>query len=241
MKHQLFIAIICLIFGLRDANAQDSFKNIRFGPEISPQLSWMFTNDNQILSEGNNFGLRLGLMGERYFTENYALTGGLGITFNYGGTLKHEIGGNLLSESELSSETLNDLADGAEINYTMQFIDIPVGLKMKTRQFGYMSYYAHLPIFTLGILTRARGDIMASNASSTNENISSDTRFFNFSWGFGGGAEYAVSPETSFVFGLYYQQSIIDITKDQGTQNTGNKEDSKGSFGIIRLRLGVLF
>ena len=65
MKHKLFIAIICLIFGLSYAKGQETFKNIRFGPEISPQLSWMFTNDNQILSEGNNIGLRLGLMGER--------------------------------------------------------------------------------------------------------------------------------------------------------------------------------
>ncbi|SRR6056297_350457 len=241
MKHQLFIVIISLIFAGGPLMAQDSFKNIRFGPEVSPQISWMYTNNNQINSAGNNFGLKLGLMGEYYFTENYALTGGLGLAFNTGGTLNHDIGGQLLGRSELSMPNLNTLDDGAEIKYSMQFVELPIGLKMKTRQFGYISYYAHLPVFTLSILTRSRGDIMASNASATNENISRDTRFFNFSWGFGGGAEYSVSPETSLVFGLYYQQSMIDITRDKGTLRTGEEEDSKGSFGIITLRLGVLF
>lgn len=241
MKQQLFIVIISIIFLSGSLMAQESFKNIRFGPEVSPQISWMYTNNNQINSEGNNFGLKLGLMGEYYFTENYALTGGLGLAFNSGGTLKHDVGGNLLSRSDLSSSNLNDLDDGAEIKYSMQYVELPIGLKMKTRQFGYVSYYAHLPVFTLGILTRSRGDIMATNASATNENISPDTRFFNFSWGFGGGAEYSVSPETSLVFGLYYQQSMVDVTRDKGTLRTGEREDSKGTFGIISLRLGVLF
>jgi len=43
------------------------------------------------------------------------------------------------------------------------------------------------------------------------------------------------------VFGLYYHQSIIDITKDRGTRRNGEREDSKGSLGMIRLRVGVLF
>jgi len=241
MKHSLFIVMISVIFTSAAAIAQDGFKNIRFGPEVSPQLSWLSTNDNQINSESYNFGLKLGLMGEYYFTENYAITGGLGLAFNTGGVLKHDIGGDLLGRSELSLPTLNNLDDGAEIDYNMQFVEIPVGLKMKTRKFGYISYYAHLPIFTLGILTRSRADIMASNVSSTNKNISKDTRFFNISWGFGGGMEYSLSPETSFVFGLYYQQSIIDVTRDKGTQRTGEREDSKGTFGIVSLRVGVLF
>lgn len=241
MKQSLFIVICSIIFSVGSLGAQDEFKNIRFGPEVSPHISWMFTNDNQINSMGNNFGVRLGLMGEYYFTENYALTGGLGLAFNMGGTLKHDVGGELLSRSELSSPNLRNLDDGAEIQYSMQFVELPLGLKMKTRQFGYISYYAHLPVFTLGILTRSRGDIMASNASSTNENLSPDTRFFNVSWGFGGGAEYAVSPETSLLFGLYYQQSMIDITRDKGTLSNGEREDSKGTFGMISLRVGVLF
>jgi hypothetical protein len=241
MKHLLIIVLFAVIFPSEGLLAQESFQNIRFGPEVSPHISWLSTNDNQINGAGNNFGLKLGLMGEYYFTENYALTGGLGLAFNTGGTLKHDIGGNLLSRSELSMPNLRDLDDGAEIDYSMQFVEIPIGLKMKTRKFGYISYYAHLPVFTLSILTRSRGDILASNASSTNENISRDTRFFNISWGFGGGAEYSVSPETSFVFGLYYQQSIIDVTRDKGTQRTGDREDSKGSFGIVSLRVGVLF
>lgn len=241
MKYTLNIVLITLFLLCINTGLQAQFSKIRFGPEISPQVSWLFTNDNQINSEGNNMGLKLGLMGEYYFTENYAITGGLGLSFNPGGTLQHDIGGNLLARSDFSQESLNDLADDAEIQYKMQFVELPIGLKMKTRQFGYISYYAHLPVFTLGVLTRSRGDIMASNVSSTNENISPDTRFFNISWGFGGGAEYNVSPETSLVFGLYYHQSIIDVTSDRGTRRTGEREDSKGSLGVIRLQIGVLF
>ena len=41
------------------------------------------------------------VIGEKYFAENYAFSFGIGFAFNQGGTLKHDVGGNLWPNSQL--------------------------------------------------------------------------------------------------------------------------------------------
>lgn len=217
------------------------FANLRFGAEVSPFVSWMYTNDNKINSNGMNIGLKLGAVSEYFFTENYAITSGLGLSFNTGGTLRHEVGGDLLARSDLSREELRNLGNGTDIEYHLQYLEIPLGLKMRTREFGYVRYFVNIPVFTFGIPIKARADINAPNVMSNGENVFSDIFFFNMSWGLGGGLEYSLSTETSFIGGVYYQQSFIDLTRDRGMKNDGTREDSKGAFGLVSLRLGVLF
>ena len=80
------------------------------------------------------------------------------------------------------------------------------------------------------------------------------------SWGFGGGAEYDVSPSTSIVAGLYFQKGFLDVTRNKDNyileqltgQNTPTdisddtygqkiKENSKAFLSVITLRIGVIF
>ncbi len=250
-----------IILGL---NAQSDF---RFGFEASPSFSWLKTDNNQVNNNGTALGLRLGLMGEKYFTENYAITFGIGFAFNQGGKLAHDVGGNLLPKSELSDESLQDnvfpdLPDGVNIKYGIQYIEMPFGFKMRTQEFGYMKYYAELPRFILGIRSQARGDINGTYAtgdglSTEKENIKQDVNVIGLSWGLGLGAEYSLNENTAIVGGLYFQNSMFDITKnkgeqyivdDNGTPNISSddiietpKEDSKASLGAITIRLGVIF
>lgn len=242
-KNILQISVLILCFGplLQAQTEPMELNNLRFGAHASPFVSWMFTSDNRIQSNGLNAGLKIGAVSEYYFAENYAVTSGLSLSFNNGGTLRHEIGGDLLARSELSLEELHSLGDGTDIDYSLQYMEIPIGLKMRTREFGYIRYFVNIPVFTLGALTKARADIMAPNISSNEENVTKDVFFFTLSWGLGSGIEYSLSTETSLVAGIYYQQSFIDVTGDRGQKNNDRRENSKGSFGLLALRLGVLF
>ena len=78
-------AIFFFIFFNSIIFAQQSF---RFGIQASPTITWMSSADKKINGNGTNVGLKLGVVGESYFAENYAFTFGIGFAFNQGGTLK---------------------------------------------------------------------------------------------------------------------------------------------------------
>lgn len=229
------------------SNAQE----FRFGFQVSPTFSWIASDDNTINGNGSNLGLRLGMMGEKFIGggDTYALLFGIGFAFNQGGTLKHDTGGNFWTKSDLSDASLNmgdnPLPDGVNLKYGIQYVEIPFGLKMRTQEFGYIRYYAEIPVFTLGIKTRAQGDISGTNVSAENENIGEDVNLLNFSWGIGGGIEYTINDNTALIGGLFFQNGFMDVTDDGGNKYLGagslEKEDSKGSISSLTLRIGVMF
>ena len=215
---------------------------LELGFQLSPTISWMTTNDNTITGAGSNVGLKIGLMGEYYFQEDYAITSGFGLIINQGGTLNHSIGGNLFPTSEFRDSSLYNI-DAGDVTRKFQMVEIPIGIKLRTNQFGYLRYYGEIP-FLLHIKTQARGNF----AGTTRENITPDTGLLNFSWGIGGGAEYSISDNTAIVAGIYFHNGLFDMTQNRKTQLrdatgalTDEQEDSKAIISGLTFRIGVMF
>ena len=238
---KITLVLTVVLFSFQAAlQAQD----FRFGFQVSPSFSWITTDDNRIEGNGSNLGLRLGMLGERYFAENYAIMFGLGFAFNQGGTIRHELGGQYWTNSDLSATELRFVTNGTDLKYKLQYLELPFALKMRTNTFGYMRGFFEIPRFVFGFNTKALGDIdqMGSDLDSEDEKINEDVNFFNLSWGLGGGLEYEVSENTSLVAGIFYNHGFLDITKDKGAEkNDGTSENSKGTIRGITIRLGVLF
>lgn len=220
--------------------------DIQFGFELSPAISWLTTDDNKINANGSNLGLKLGMIGEFFFRENYSITTGVGFHFNAGGKLFYEESIDSFSLWPEAGVPGNDVYDGGtDFKYSIQYVEIPLGLKLRTREFGYLKYYVE-PRLTMGFRTQAKGNILNTNLDSEEDyDIQSAVNLLNLSWGFGGGVEYTVSSSTAIIGGLAFQSSFTDLTKDKNTSITfqGNttEEDSKGKFNSIILRLGVMF
>ncbi len=220
----------------------DFDKELRLGFQLSPSFSWMTTDDNLINGNGTNLGLKLGMMSEYYFRENYAIVSGLNFAFNQGGTLRHEQGGNFWPKSELSDLALNELPDGVNLKYHIQYLEIPFGLKMRTREFGYLRYFAEIPLFSLGFKLQARGDVEGtSSLDRERENITEDVNLFNLTWGFGGGIQYALSENTALIAGIIYRQGFTDVTDDAALKADMTRENSKATINSITIRFGFLF
>lgn len=223
-------------------SAQD---DIRFGFQLSPSFSWMSTNNNKINPSGTNLGLKLGMIGEYLIGENYAFSTGLGFAFNSGGTLLHDYGGQYWRKSDLPS-TLDTLSNGSKLKYGVQYLEIPIGLKMRTNEFGYIRYFLE-PGISIGIKTQARGVINDPGQSGENEekfNIAKEVNGIYMSWGVGGGIEYSLSTSTSLIAGLGFQIGFTDVSDDNGTvfDPRGNRsEDAKAIINAITIRLGILF
>lgn len=238
-------------------------EGIRFGFQLSPTFSWMTASTNRINPSGTNLGLKMAMIGEYYFRENYAFTSGLGFAFNQGGTLQYERAGCYWNNSDLGlpedpvygctvllprKDTVNIPQGGAKLKHKIQYLEIPLGLKMRTREFGYIRYFIE-PAITFGIKTQATGSASGPGIGGDVEkiNIKREVNSMNMSWGLGGGLEYFISESTSLVGGLAFQVGFLDITEDGApvvNPETGaldSRDDSIGKTHNITIRLAVMF
>lgn len=222
--------------------------DIRFGFHLSPAVSWLNTDHSKINSSGPNIGLKLGLNGEYYFRDNYAVSSGIGFHFNAGGTLLHQYGGFYWTKTDLSGglDTMS-MSNNVKLKYSIQYVEIPIGLKMRTKEFGFFRYFLD-PAITLGFKTQARGVITDSGLTGEEDekyDIRKEVNGINATWGLTGGAEYNLGENSTLVFGAGFQIGFTDLTDDNGTvfdPDKGNRdEDSKGLFRSIVLKLGVMF
>ncbi len=251
MKRVISILLImCGLIGQAIGQKTD-FSNIRLGIQTTPTTTWMSTDDNQIVGKGTALGFNLGFMGEYYFAENYSLATGVSILFNQGGGLTYNYDGNFLprsAEDRVLTPTapqFDSISAGATINYHVQYIEIPLSIRLRTNEFGYLRYFAELAIFTVGVKTKALADIENNTFrnDTEGENITSDISPVAIKWGLGGGVEYSISPQVSLIGGVFYTGSLLDIVKNSETEIfvSGMEEDSKSNIQSISIRIGVLF
>jgi len=206
---------------------------LRFGFQVSPTFSWMNTDDNTVNNNGTNLGLKLGLISEYYFRENYAFITGIGFAFNQGGTLLHENGGEIWTRAELPVN--RDLPKGTNLKYDLQYVEIPFGLKMRSKEFGYFRYFAEIPTFSIGFKSQARGSIKGNGLEENNIEIKKEVISLFLSWGLGMGGEYSLSASSSLMFGLFYQRVFTDVTRDVAA------DDSKAVINNITIRFALMF
>ena len=239
-----------------NVSAQD--RSMRIGFHASPLISWINSNNNLILKTGGNLGLKIGTTADIYFKENYSFTVGINLAFNEGGEFLYENRGSYLPKSDLSDPATLQIGDagdppmpdGTKIRYGLQYVELPIGLKIRSKEIGYIRYFVEAPVFNLAFLTRGRGDIESSAFPKfEGENIYKDLSVFNVFWGLGAGIEYSISENNALIGGLYYQNGLIDFTRDHGwstgTSTDGQiiqvKEDSRSTVSNIMLKLGILF
>lgn len=219
-------------------NAQE----IRYNVLIGPSISWMSANNNRIESSGSKLAFKAHVQGEYWFTDRYALTGGLGFSLSQGGGLEYFKAGDIWSEVDLSDTIYHNLPANSVLSYRLNFIEILFGLKLRTNEFGRFRFFVHAPEFSINMNTKARGDIDAAHLPFTeDEDIRPMIHFFSLFYGFGIGGEYRIAPDVTLTGGLRYFQSFTDLTDDAGRYLDGSNEESKGILSSLDIRVGVVF
>jgi hypothetical protein len=232
----------------------------RIGFQLNPGFSWMTTNKLGISKVGTNLTLGLAARGEFGISEHLAVAAGIGLTFNQGGTIRHETGGNFFPWSRLSDDSYNTgqkpLPDGTKLKYNLQYLDFSTALKWRSQESGLIRYYVEAPVLTWGFTVQRRGEIKAGEINTKKEDISEDVNQYNLSLGLGAGIEYALGANTSLVAGLHYQRGLLDVTSNWATIATPNPndnpfdpdddyilqiEDARAVVNAFVVRIGVLF
>jgi hypothetical protein len=198
-------------------------QGIRFSLMADPQISWMVPDSKKITSDGAIFGINAGMGMDYYFTENYAFSTGISIN-NIGGKLQYA------DTLEIPSVAGNfSIPPLSTITFKLQYINIPIGLKFKTNEIGYMTYFANLGVTPM-INVRDR----ASDVSETldSENIADAVQLFNMNYFINLGIQYSLGGSTSLVGGLGYSSGFVDVT-------TGEKD--KITVSTFTIKVGILF
>lgn len=219
--------------------SQDDKMNIHL--VFSPNVNWLSTDNTKVTPDGNQTGYLINLLTEFNLGERFGLTAGVGFALLQGGRLKYEQGGNLWNESKLNFPKADSLPNGVVLNYRANFFEIPIGLKIKSKEIGKYKFFIQAPELILGMRTGAKGIIETGNSSSDKEKINSQVAFFNLAWAIGIGGQYELSDDLYLTGGLRYRRNISDFTDDSGTYFDGSKEKSKALLNALDIRIGILF
>ncbi len=197
-------------------------QKLKLGVCLNPHFDWFSESSDRMKSNGSKTGVEGGLMVENYFSDNYAFATGI---------LLGSFGGKMVYNDSIvfqTDETDKDVPPGKEVKYKLQYISVPVGLKLKTNQIGYMSYFARLG-FTGQINISAKAD---APPSLDDDGAGKEVGLFNLAYHFGGGLEYGVGGNTAIVVGVTYNNGFLDILSKQG---------GKESLSYLTINVGVMF
>jgi hypothetical protein len=236
MKEQHFIklmitriSIVIILFCLSaSANAQEKLK---FGVHADPVISWFSTNTDVVSNQGSRPGFNFGIGVNRFFSSNYAFSTGINLI---------SAGGRLISDStsifDLSySNTTKQVTvkSGDAIVYKIQYLSVPLGLKLQTNQIGYLRFFTDIGVDPK-VVIGGKADIPSLDIKGQSAN--KEIGFFNLSYHIMAGIEYGIGGNTAVVLGLGFDNNFIDITTDKG-----NQPDDKISQKQFSFRLGINF
>ncbi|HTB32483.1 MAG TPA: porin family protein [Bacteroidia bacterium] len=218
-----------------EANMPDEWgaRYFHFGLNFTPGIYWTSPTTSNNTSNGTSFGYGYGANLEFYFTRNYGFLMGFEV---------QNIGAKYINTNSNPSQTTLDST--VTHNETVQYLQIPFELKLKTSPFGKFRFYGVVGLdfgFRLKAtddyssvinLAPVRGFYYNSSYSANNVNISDQTDFFRVSLVIGLGAEYELAGSTALQASITYNNCFT---------NLNNTSSSGVNVKGIELMLGLLF
>ena len=215
------LLVLCMLGILLSARGQ--YTNLRFNVEVDPQFSWFTSDDENVEPDGSIIHVHAGLNMDYFFGENYAFVLGLGIN-NLGGNLAYADSTEFSSKGEV---LLMEPGQSAKLN--LQYIDIPIGLKLKTEELGYATLFLQLG-FNPMISLNAKAS--SEDADFHKEDVKESINTFGLGYHAGLGVEYTLGGNTALIGGLRWSSGLTDVTDNDRANVKPN---------AITIHLGILF
>jgi hypothetical protein len=229
---------------------------LRFGAFIAPSLTWMHpvasaSDDGRyhVSSKGSRAGYQWGLVAEYYFADNYGFVSGFNIEL---------AGGKLMSTANTNhvDTTLPNTVISANMNYKLQYIDIPFALKLRSDELPKtgMRIFGQIGLtVAFNISRKANYDVVYNaadtirvTASGSNEILKGTlaTPPIMLQLNVGAGIEYPITEKLFFFTGLYFNNGFLPTAINPQNFELGYK----GSFtnpntrlNSFALRVGLFF
>lgn len=208
-------------FGTLSLFAQ-SASQVRLGLTAHPTFGFLKIENGK--GSGLSTGFSYGLMSDFEFAENYSFATGLTITtINGKGTILNYMPYHTVSGSANAAEY--------DVKFKMQYIEIPLSIKLKTDENNDMKWYGQFGL-TTNFRIGAKQDVKTGNTTLAEDVKATDqTKFLRAGMIIGGGVEYRLSGKTSLMTGLTYNNGLTNMAK--------NNQTIKNHY--VGLNIGVFF
>jgi hypothetical protein len=213
---KIFHTAVCLLLAFTCLSQNNDWK---FSINATPAISWA-TASEDIKSDSYRFSFDLSVHADKYFRERYAFFTGVSF-FGMSGAFKN------ISNSPISLKSGNlTLNTGNMASYFIQYLTVPIGIKLKTTQHGIFSYY-----FQGGLLPGVR--VAGSVAIGDDKNsLSKDLNLMTCAVQLSLGVLYPVSDDSHVKAGIIFNRFFVDAF------NASNMKILPTSLG---LQVGFVF
>jgi len=224
MPIRRFLLLTLLFIVTSRLRAQDYYeskyenKPISLGIVFSPNVSWLRYGDVDVEASKAKIGYSYGLLADFAFAENYYFSTGL-----------------LINETRAASRTYlpgtNDINTIQFNDFKFQYAEIPFGVKLKSTQRYYRSYYGQFG-FTAGIKLSSNREIASGGVVSKEDyrEVDADADLFRLGLQIGGGVEWLLDHNLRLLTGLSFNNGFTSVVKDGSPKST-----------YIAFNLGILF
>lgn len=220
MKRIVCLLMLFLTFGSLHA------QRFEIGVYTEPQFAWISSNAGTVVNEGSILNLNTGLELNIFFTPNYAFSLGVSIN-NQGGKVNYS---DSISFQQINS-TL-EIPANTSVKHNFQYLGVPLGLKLKSEEMGYTTFYVQgglSPLFNLKAVTSTQS---TEQVLLDRENIKAEVNVFSLNYFFEGGIEYRLAGNTALVLGFKWSAGFNDVTANDFASN---------NLSSAGLHLGVIF
>lgn len=207
---------------------------VKLGLRVSPDIGWMNSDAKHYNNDGITGGISLGFVSEFYFLEHYAFLTGFNFMF-LNGKLKYP------DIQLLEGKTVKDEGTLSR-KYNFTYLEIPLMLKMKTKEFGKFDFYAQIGFGTgFRLKARSRDSFQPTNQDAVTDknDITNKTTMIRESVLFGIGTEFHVDESTTIVLGFSYSNSLNNLLL--GNNLKYPDVSAQGLLNYAELNIGVLF
>lgn len=215
------------------AFAQDDVPSVRFGLTTSPAISWLKGADKNVDGGKVRVGFEYGLLLDINLSkknQNYMISTGITGLLN---------GGNANYDSLVVDNNPQTVAIGTvSARYKMQYVNVPITLKLKTNEIGYITYFGQIG-FVPGFRVGARVDSDELGYENAKLGKDNETIFkaplFALGLTVGGGIEYSLNDRTALLLGINFVNNFTNGIKIK------TEDKDKQAFKYVLLRAGILF
>ncbi len=256
MKKGILTLAAIAVLGQSGIAQETDSPGFKLGIKVAPNLGWIKSDTKEVEGNGMAAGFTFGLMGDfRLGKDNYALS--TGVFMNISG------GNQVVKPFTLQTSTTGDAPVNVNVGVPAhefarryQYVEVPIMVKLKTNEMGYMTYFGQLGFGSAFNISAKSDEYTLTTATPDGFNYSEyvaeekakhsdETSPFRASLIVGAGAEYKFAGNTAMVFGVNYNNGFTDVfSKGQlflSNVDIKDNVETHGKSHYLELLLGIYF
>jgi len=236
--------VTILVFGMLITQLSFAQGEFRFGLKGSSNFGWVGGTSKNIVNDGTTVAFGYGIMGDYYFKSNYGISAEIMLS-----NIKSKF---TVTEPLVFNSALDDTVNDLRYEYNIQYLDIPLTMKFRTKEIGDMTYFGQFGV-SMGFALNAKTSIVstglpklisdqepteyrvngAEGDAFTVNNFDDKVFLFRLPLIIGGGVEYKMAGSTSLQISVRIANAFTDMFVKDKTAIAKNN--------YVALSVGVLF